>query len=173
MAVPDYQSLMLPLLRYAAEQNNEISAGDAVEALALQLGLTEADLKEMLPSGVQPTFVNRVGWAGTYMKKAGLLESTRRGYFKITPRGKELLAKGPKAINVKLLKQFPEFLAFQQLKGTRTAEKKDTAIASEGATATPSEALEDAYENLRGELGEELLSRVKRATPAFLKLSRL
>ena len=87
MAVPDYQSLMLPLLKFAAEQDAEISTGDAVEALGSRLRLTEDDLKEMLPSGLQSTFVNRVGWAATYMKKAGLLEATRRGYYRITPRG--------------------------------------------------------------------------------------
>lgn len=169
MAVPDYQSLMLPLLKFAGEENTEISNGDAVEALGNRLGLTEGDLKEMLPSGVQPTFVNRVGWAATYMRKAGLLESTRRGYIRITQRGKELLDKKPKQINVKLLKQYPEFLAFQQLKGTRSGEKKDSIVSAEAATATPSEALEDAYENLRGELGDELLSRVKKASPAFFE----
>jgi len=169
MAVPDYQSLMLPLLKLADEEKAEISNGDAVEALGNRLGLTEADLKELLPSGVQPTFVNRVAWAATYMRKAGLLESIRRGYFKITARGKELLEKKPKVINVKLLKQYPEFLAFQQLKGTRTGEKKDAAATVEAATATPSEALENAYENLRDELGDELLSRVKKAPPAFFE----
>jgi restriction system protein len=169
LAVPDYQSLMLPLLKFADEQQSEISTGEAVEALGTRLGLTEADLKEMLPSGVQPTFVNRVAWASTYMKKAGLLESTRRGYFRITERGKELLAKKPKVVNVKLLKQYPEFLAFQQLKGTRTGEKKDQAIAAEVATATPSEALENAYENLRDELADELLSRIKKSSPAFFE----
>jgi restriction system protein len=70
MAVPDYQSLMLPLLQFAARKGTEISTSEAVEALAKELGLTEDDLREMLPSGVQPTFVNRVGWAATYMKKA-------------------------------------------------------------------------------------------------------
>lgn len=169
MAVPDYQSLMLPLLKYADDQNAEISTGDAVSALGAQLALSEADLKEMLPSGVQPTFVNRVGWAATYMRKAELLESTRRGYFKITSRGKDLLGKNPQAINVKLLKQYPEFLAFQQLKGTRTGDKKDAGVAADSATATPSEALENAYENLRDELGDELLSRVKKTSPAFFE----
>ncbi len=169
MAVPDYQSLMLPLLKFAEEKKSEISTGDAVEALATRLGLTEADRKEMLPSGVQPTFVNRVAWASTYMKKAGLLESTRRGYFRITVRGKEVLGKKPKVVNVKLLKRYPEFLAFQRLKGTRTGEKKDSAISAEAATATPSEALENAYENLRDELGDELLSRLKKSSPAFFE----
>jgi restriction system protein len=84
MVLPDYQSLMLPLLRYAGVADGEISTNKAVEVLAQELNLTEEDLKEMLPSGTQSTFVNRVGWAATYMKKAGLLEPTRRGYYRIT-----------------------------------------------------------------------------------------
>jgi restriction system protein len=169
MAVPDYQSLMLPLLKFADEQQSEISTGDAVDALGKRLGLTQDDLKEMLPSGLQSAFVNRVAWASTYMKKAGLLESTRRGYYRITARGKELLGKKPKVVNVKLLKQYPEFLAFQQLKGTRTGEKKESRISAEAGTATPSEALENAYENLRDELADELLSRIKKSSPAFFE----
>ena len=168
MAVPDYQSLMLPLLRFAGDKGDEISAGDAVEFLAKEMGLTDEDLKEMLPSGISSTFVNRVGWAPTYMKKAGLLEATRRGYYRITVRGQELLKKQPKAINVKLLKQYPEFLEFQQLKGTRSGEKiKDTREALDMTTATPSEVLETAYENLRDELAEELLAKLKKSSPSF------
>lgn len=170
MAVPDYQSLMLPLLQYVGTKKDETSNSEAVEALAKELSLTDEDLKEMLPSGVQSTFVNRVGWAATYMKKAGLLEATRRGYFRITPRGQKLLKKKPSAINVKLLKRYPEFLEFQQLKGTRSASKGDTSgTASDLSTATPSEALETAYENLRDELADELLSKLKKSSPAFFE----
>lgn len=170
MAVPDYQSVMLPLLRFAAEKSEEISTGEAVEFLAKEFGLTDEDLKEMLPSGIQPTFVNRVGWASTYMKKAGLLEATRRGFYRITPRGQDLLKKQPKIINVKLLKQYPEFLEFQQLKGTRSAEKvKDAKEPPDPAAATPSEALETAYENLRDELADELLARLKKSSPSFFE----
>jgi restriction system protein len=170
MAVPDYQSTMLPLLQFAEAQNREISTDEAVEALAVQLGLTEADLKEMLPSGVQPTFVNRVGWAATYMKKAGLLEPTRRGHYQITQRGQDLLKKKPAKINVTLLKQYPEFQEFQQLKGTRKGDKKSiTATPKDIEVATPSEALEGAYENLRDELAAELLTRLKKASPAFFE----
>jgi restriction system protein len=92
MSVPDYQSLMLPLLKFAAESQDEISTNEAVEALAKNLNLIEEDLREMLPSETQFTFANRVGWASTYMKKAGLLEATRRGYYQITERGQELLS---------------------------------------------------------------------------------
>jgi len=170
MAVPDYQSLMLPLLQFAARKGSETSTSEAVEALAKELSLTDEDLKEMLPSGIQSTFVNRVGWASTYMKKAGLLEATRRGFYQITDRGKDLLEKQPKAINVKLLKQYPEFLEFQKLKGTRSGDKgvepKET---SDVSTATPSEALESAYENLRDELADELLGKLKKTSPSFFE----
>lgn len=170
MAVPDYQSVMLPLLQLAAERNTEISTDDAVEALATRLGLNDDDLKEMLPSGVQRTFVNRLGWAATYLKKAGLLEPTRRGYYRITPRGQELLKKKPPAINVKILKQYPEFVDFQQLKGTRRGERREPAKDSQDAgVATPSEALENAYENLRDELIDEMLAKLKKSSPSFFE----
>ncbi len=170
MAVPDYQRVMLPLLRFAAQKETEISTSEAVEALAKELSLTEDDLKEMLPSGIQPTFVNRVGWASTYMKKAGLLQATRRGFYQITDRGKDLLKKQPKTINIKLLKQYPEFLEFQQLKGTRSGDKApESKGPSDLSTATPSEALEAAYENLRDELSDELLSRLKKISPSFFE----
>jgi restriction system protein len=168
MVVPDYQSIMLPLLSFAAVRNEEISTGEAVEALADQLELTDEDLKQRLPSGIQSTFVNRVGWASTYMKKAGLLEATRRGYFRITPRGRDLLKENPKIMNVKLLKQFPEFQEFQQLKGTRSGDKKDDTAFDLGG-ATPSEALEKAYDSLRDELANELLEKLKRASPSFFE----
>lgn len=170
MAVPDYQSLMLPLLQFAAKKGNETSTNEAVEFLAKELGLSEDDLKEKLPSGIQSTFVNRVGWAATYMKKAGLLEATRRGFYQITDRGKDLLKKQPKGINVKLLKQYHEFLEFQKRKGTRSGDKvPDFKGTSDVSTATPSEALEAAYENLRDELADELLARLKKISPAFFE----
>ncbi len=170
MAVPDYQSVMLPLLEHAASRDGEISTGEAVDALAASLGLTEDDLKQMLPSGIQLTFVNRVGWAATYMKKAGLLEATRRGCYRITQRGRDLLKKKPPKINVKLLSQYPEFKEFQNLKGTRSGEKtKDSTNTLDFAGTTPSEALEKAYENLRDELAEDLLNKLKQTPPAFFE----
>ena len=169
MAVPDYQSIMLPLLRFAADKKGETSTTEAVDALATVLRLSEADLKEMLPSGIQLTFVNRVGWAATYLKKAGLLEATRRGHYRITARGQELLNSRPKTIDVRILKKYPEFLEFQQLKGTRSGERIDGSSALESSRATPSEALESAYENLRDELATELLGKLKKSSPAFFE----
>jgi len=170
MAIPDYQSLMLPLLRFAEARNAELCRDDTVGALSAQLGLTDAELKEMLASGYEPIFSNRVGWATTYMKKAGLLESTRRGYFRITQKGRDLLKKKPAKINIKLLEQYPEFQAFKQLKGTRRGDKKGVSKTSaEQEVDTPSEALEAAYENLRAELAAELLAKLKKSSPPFFE----
>jgi restriction system protein len=172
MAVPDYQSLMLPLLKHVGTRNGEVTTSEAVEVLAQELNLTEEDLREMLPSGAQSTFGNRVGWAATYMKKAGLLEPTRRGYYQITERGRELLAKQPKVINVKLLEKYPEFLEFKKLKGTRARNGEgitETKSIPDISAATPSEALEAAYENLRDELADELLAKLKATSPAFFE----
>ncbi len=170
MAVPDYQSVMLPLLEYATSRNNELSTGEAADALAVSLGLSEEDLKQMLPSGISPTFINRVGWAATYMKKAGLLEATRRGFYRITQRGLELLKKKPKRIDVKLLTQYPEFQEFQNLRGTRSGDKtKDTDKTFDFASTTPSEALEKAYESLRNDLADELIKKLKQVNPTFFE----
>lgn len=170
MAVPDYQSIMLPLLTFALSKNQEISTVEAVEALAKLFRLTQQDLKQMLPSGVQPTFVNRVGWAATYMKKAGLLEPTRRGYFKITQRGRELLETNPTTVNVEVLQKYPEFVQFQQLKGTRGGQKKPGSRGgSDPGTETPSEALEKAYDNLRDELADDLLEKLRNVSPTFFE----
>ncbi|GAB4211001.1 MAG: restriction endonuclease [Synechococcales cyanobacterium] len=172
MAVPDYQSLMLPLLKYVGSCNGEVSTNEAAEVLAQELNLTEEDLRRMLPSGTQSTLGNRVGWAATYMKKAGLLEPTRRGYYQITERGRELLAKQPKAINVKILERYSEFLEFKKLKRTRSRNGQgitETKSIPDISVATPSEALEAAYENLRDELADELLAKLKGTSPAFFE----
>lgn len=166
MAIPDYQTVMLPLLRFVARQG-ETSTPEATAALAAEFGLTEDEQRELLPSGIQPRFFNRVGWAATYMKKAGLLEATRRAHFRITPRGQELLQTNPPAIDVKLLQRYPEFIEFQHLKGTRSRAEADEG--GEGTVGTPLEAMEAAYQNLQGELAGELLKRLKQATPAFFE----
>lgn len=165
MAIPDYQSIMLPLLRLASD-GSEHTLREAVEELAEQFKLTEEERKELLPSGAQFTFANRVGWARTYMNKAALLESTRRGYFRITPRGQEVLAKSPSAINVKFLDQFPEFIEFR----TKHREREQTTEAVETESLqTPGELLEGAYQKLREDLSAELLKTVRECSPAFFE----
>ncbi|MFH1389677.1 MAG: winged helix-turn-helix domain-containing protein, partial [Candidatus Margulisiibacteriota bacterium] len=115
MKIPDYQSIMLPLLKYASD-NKEHGIREAIEYIADYFSLTEQDRKEVLPSGSQYIIDNRVGWARTYLKKAGLLESTKRAYFRITDLGLNTLKKNPSEINVGFLEQFPLFMRFRNIK---------------------------------------------------------
>ena len=113
MAIPDYQSCMLPLLQYAAD-GKEHKFSEAVADISNIFHLTEEERTELLPSGTQYIIVNRIGWARTYLKKAGLLSDPQRSYFQITDRGKEVLAKKPKSINTKDLQKYDEFNIFQK-----------------------------------------------------------
>ena len=114
MAIPDFQSIMLPLLKLLAD-GQEHSFRDVVENLAPSFNLSDEERKELLPSG-QQIFDNRVGWARTYMKKAGLLDATRRGFFKITQRGLEALKQNLSEINIDFLSHYPEFMAFREIR---------------------------------------------------------
>src|ERR1700728_2229366 len=109
MAIPDYQSLMLPLLKTAAD-GKEHKKTEVLNELAKHFGLTEGERKELLPSGNEAIFDNRLGWARTYLKKAGLIQYTQRGHFQLTDRGKAVLAQKPEVRNVAYLRQFPEFV---------------------------------------------------------------
>lgn len=156
MSVPDYQSIMLPLLTIAGD-GQEHSLREVIEALASQFSLTTDDRKELLPSGRQAKFDNRVGWARTYLKKAGLLESPGRGTFRITERGVEVLQSDLPQISAKFLRQFPEFVEFQ--KGKKASDK------GEEADQTPEEVLESSYQGLRSDLAQDLLQRVLACSP--------
>src|SRR5690242_9945089 len=112
MGIPDFQSLMLPVLRFTAD-GQEHTSRDIVSALADMFGLTDVERAEMLPSGQQHTFDNRVYWAIAHMKGAGLLESARRGVYQITERGMEVLGQNPARIDIKFLSRYPEFNAFR------------------------------------------------------------
>src|SRR4029077_181904 len=113
MAIPDYQTLMLPVLK-AAGDGKEHRIGEVIDHLALEFGLTEEEKQQILPSGMQLTFANRVGWAKTYLVQAGLLKATKRAHFKITDRGRKALAEGPPRINNEYLSQFAEFIQFRE-----------------------------------------------------------
>lgn len=162
---------MLPLLRYASD-GTEHSLKDAVSALSVEFQLTEAERSEYLPSGQQTVFQNRVGWARTYMKKAGLLTSPRRGFLTITPRGKSVLSENPPAIGVAFLERFPEFIEFKSLRHEKEAEPSSSDTSSAPAIdagKTPHEALEAAYDRLRSELAAEILSTIKTSEPALFE----
>jgi restriction system protein len=167
MTIPDYQTVMLPLLR-VAEDEQEHSLREAIESLADHFELSDGERKELLPSGGQATFDNRVGWARTYMKKAGLLDSPRRGYFKITDRGLRALKTNPEVINVKFLEQYPEFLEFKTKSTTKsTTTGVDTTVPTE--ERTPREVMEDAYVTIRSGLISELLEQIMQGSPNFFE----
>jgi len=163
MPIPDYQSIMLPFLKFAGDKK-EHSIREAIEYIANSFNLTEEERREVLPSGQQYIIDNRVGWARTYLKKAGLLESTKRSYFKITDLGLEVLQKAPKEINVKFLEQFPQFIEFRNLRREKGEEEKE-----ESLSQTPQELLEYGYQRIKKNLASELLNLVKQASPRFFE----
>ena len=164
MSIPDYQSIMLPLLQYSSD-GDEHSLREAIESLGREFQLSDSEKKELLPSGQQAIFDNRVGWARTYLKKALLLESTRRGYFQITERGENALKKKPSKIDVKFLRQFKEFLEFQSIKSNN----KEIGIEEEVSNRTPEESIEAEYTKLRENLISELLGKIKNLSPEFFE----
>lgn len=166
MAIPDFQSIMLPLLKSMAD-GQVTDLASRRKYLATSLGLSKEELETPLPSGTQPIFTNRVAWAAVYLQKSGLLARPKRGHYQITDRGKEVLAQKPEKIDVKFLLQFPEMKAFRTRKKTGAAETETSEdIAAE---ETPEESLEKAYEQLRSTLADEVLSNVKSCSPSFFE----
>jgi restriction system protein len=162
MPIPDYQSLMLPLLKIAKD-GREHNVHDAIAALAHQFGITEEEQKQLLPSGLDRVFHNRVLWARTYLKKAGLIDYSKRSCFVITERGKKVLAENPPEITAKYLRRFPEFVEFV------TPKKDGEQPEVEESDKTPQELIEVGYQKLRGDLEADLLAKVKACSPEFLE----
>src|SRR5262249_16871089 len=135
--------------------------------LAEMFNLSSEERQQLLGSGQQTVIRNRAGWARTYLKKAGLIDSTRRGYFRITDRGQSVLASMPERVDVKYLDQFSEFVAFRELRHERPDEA--TVPVTTPSDATPEEALDAAYGRLRLDLESELLDQVKTASPSFFE----
>ncbi|MDR4508521.1 MAG: restriction endonuclease [Candidatus Brocadiaceae bacterium] len=163
MAIPDYQKIMLPLLKFSSDQQ-EHSLREAIDNLADYFDLSDEERRELLSSGQQTIFANRVGWARTYLKKATLFESTRRGYFRITERGINVLKENPQEINAKFLYQFDEFKKFLTIK--RKTPEQDKEIEEE---KTPEETLESAYQNLRDNLANDLIQQIKLSPPSLFE----
>lgn len=167
MAIPDFQSLMLPLLKVVAD-GREYRLRDAVELLAEEFHLTNEERQQLLPSGRYPTFDNRIAWAKTYLKKAGLIDQPRRAFFQITERGREVLKTSPKLINMKFLEQFPEYIAFKE--NSDQAEAQQQVVPSIAVqNETPEELIEGGARAIRKELAEEILQRIKGCPPTFFE----
>ncbi len=162
MSIPDYQSLMLPVLRIL-EDRREHAVSEVRQQIANQLGLTEQEMTERLASGTTTLFMNRIGWAVQYLKSAGAIRAVRRGVYEITDRGCSLLKGQPSEITVKTLRQFPEFIDF--IVKSSEADQRVTTQQNH-VKATPEESLEASFKALRDALVHELLDTIKNGAPA-------
>lgn len=170
MPVPDFQTIMLPLLTLAGD-GQEHTTRQTIEDLAPRFHLSDDDRQALLPSGTQPVFDNRVHWAVSYLKHAGLLDKPRKGAFAITARGREVLGRRLSHVDVRVLKEFPEFREFHA--GRRHSNGHGAAVIVEipepETTETPEEQFEAGYLRLREELAREVLDRVRGCTPRFFE----
>lgn len=166
MTIPDFQSIMLPLLVFMSD-GLEHSNQEAIDALIIEFKLSENELNEMLPSGKQSTFYNRVGWARTYLSKSGLLEMPRRSYYRITDRGKAVLSQNPKKIDMNFLEQFPEYREFRKERHIETIGANGTKIVP--ALKTPEEILEGAFDEISESLAQDLINQMKTSSPSFFE----
>ncbi len=161
MSVPDFQSFFRPLLDFGAD-GKEHSIQEAREAIAKAMALPEADMKELLSSGLQTKFDNRVAWAKSYFVQAKVLESPRRGHFRITQRGLLLHQLGHKRIDVKILNQYPEFVEFHKARMPKDEEPESPA-------ETPEETLQRSYESIRSDLAGQIVERIVGNSPQFFE----
>ena len=168
MSVPDFQTLMLPVLKYCA--NGEVSSRETVEEMCHQFNLTDDERKDRIPSGKQTRISNRMSWAKGYLKQAGLLRYTRHAYFEITDEGRAVLAQNLDKINMKFLEQFEGYREFKNRRGETSQSAKDNDSDSDSDNGnTPDELLRQAYEQINDSLMADILSRMREATPAFFE----
>lgn len=167
MTIPNFQSIMLPLLKFCSD-GKEHTNREALDALAQDFALTEEEQKELLPSGQQCVFDNRVAWARAHMKMADILENTRRGVFRITERGQETMKQNPQEINLRFLRKFPEYEAARE-KHKENRRHDNPSGGEEQENKTPAEQLEEAYQTLRENLASEIIAQLKAASPIFFE----
>lgn len=167
MAIPDFQSVMLPLLRIAGD-GKEHRLRDLGAAVADEFQLSPDERTRPLPSGRQAILVNRVAWASIYLRRAGLLETVSRGVLRITPAGASVLQKPPAAINIKFLQRFPSFVEFQRASRASANDDAKTEPAPDVAR-TAEETLEEAHQSIRGILSQDILERVQKCSPEFFE----
>lgn len=168
MPVPDFQAVMLPFLQLLSD-GQEWKMRDVVESLALRFSLTDEERQEMLPSGQSKVFANRVGWAKTHLKNAGLVDNPTRGKVRLSERGRQVLAQNPKWIDMKFLRQFDGYRTFiGELKEAET-EDNSPSQAQEESQSTPLELFEASYSTLRAALAEDLQGRLIECSPQFFE----
>jgi restriction system protein len=165
MPVPDFQTILLPLLELTGD-GQEHSLSEAVEVAAEMYELTPEELRELIPSGRMTRIYSRVAWAKTHLAKAGLVSTTGRGRFCITERGQIVLSDRPSHIDVDFLRQFPEYLKFQPVRSKSGATQATEEVEK---AEDPYETLGIVYQNLRRTLAEDLLERIKQSTPRFFE----
>lgn len=167
--IPKYEEIMLPFLKYLAD-GKEHGLSETHDFLAKQFKLTDEEQRELLPSGRQPIFRNRVGWARTYLKKAELITSPKRAHFKISDRGIALLKENPTQITSKFLTRYDEFKEFQSVKKDKSDNGQvPSPQVINNTDQTPEESLELAYQKLHSELSNELLDIIKSSSPYFFE----
>jgi restriction system protein len=165
MAIPGFQSIMLPLLQHLA--SGELHSNqESLESLARELRISEEDRAKLLPSGRTPVFVNRVAWAKVHLKAANLIESKERGTYAITSRGREVLAGNPKRVDIRFLMRFPEYHVFR---GAKKIVAEPSEPAQQPPLDTPLEQLEASFQAISDAVASELLQRLKTAPPAFFE----
>jgi len=164
--IPGFQKFMLPLLKFAGDKK-EHSTTEALEFLASEFNITEEQKNEMLPSGNQKIFSNRVFWAKSYLKMSGLVENTKRAHFRISTRGIETLKENPPEINLRYLKKFPDYLELSKSwkKGNLSSDKEEEILTLQ----TPEELLENSYQDIRKTLAQDILSKIKLCSPSFFE----
>ncbi len=166
MPVPDFQTVMLPFLKTLSD-GEEWLMRDVTEHLAAEFKLSPEERQEMLPSNAQTLISNRVAWAKTHLKNAGLLENPKRGVVKLSARGKSVLAENPLTVNCKFLKQFPSYLEFiGQPQGATSHIVEPTIVES---SQTPQELLDTSFATIQKATTEDLLSRLKKCSPFFFE----
>lgn len=165
--IPDYQTLMLPLLKLISD-GKEHKNRDIIEKLASEFKLSEEEKRIFLTSGKQAIFDNRVGWAKFYLKKACLLDAPKRATFIITERGKQTLAENLTSIDYKYLRQFPEFLEFLNFSRSDGEFENDIIDVSDNEN-TPEENIEQSFQKIRKSLASDLLSKILDLSPAFFE----
>lgn len=165
MAIPDFQTMMLPIL-LTFRNGGPVKTTQLYSTVADHFNLTEEERTELLPSGRQQRFKNRVAWSLAHLNRAGLLERVGSGIYKLTAVGEKVVTSAPAKIDMHFLDQFPGHLEFRR---PRAPEPENREPEGDATTQTPSEILEKAYQTLRKSLAAELLEKVRQGSPSFFE----